>query len=224
MGRNTSVGSGAPCCMRYMKMVTGSSVSDDALSTKNRICALVAVSGCGFSSCSARMAFRPMGVAALSSPSALAAKFSVIRPRAGWPRGTPGMSRVNSGASQRARAFTMPAFSAMRKKPSHSVSVPKSSTITSTDSLAMENRASTMAAKIWALSPTSHWDSAAMAAVTKKPSQRVLSKEETPCGWWSESVRWRPLVSIVQMGPLQRGGAALASALSNWRRGGQSAG
>ena len=130
----------------------------------------------------------------------------------------------SSGASQRARAFTMPAFSAMRKKPSHSVSVPKSSTITSTDSLAMENRASTMAAKIWALSPTSHWDSAAMAAVTKKPSQRVLSKEETPCGWWSESVRWRPLVSIVQMGPLQRGGAALASALSNWRRGGQSAG
>jgi hypothetical protein len=109
--------------------------------------------GLGFSSCSARMAFRPMGVAALSSPSALAAKFSVIRPRAGWPRGTPGISRANSGASQRARAFTMPAFSAMRKKPSHSVSVPNSSTITSTDSLAMANRASTMAAKIWALHP-----------------------------------------------------------------------
>lgn len=51
------VGSGAPCWARYMKMVTGSSVSDEALSTRNRICALLAVVLLGFSSCSARMAF-----------------------------------------------------------------------------------------------------------------------------------------------------------------------
>src|SRR5256885_868234 len=129
IGRKTRVGSGAPCCMRYMKMVTGSKVSDDALSTRNRICALVAVSGRGLSSCSERMAFRPMGVAALSSPSPLAAKFSVIRPRAGWPRGTSGMSLANNGPSTRASHSTTPAFSAMRRKPSHSVSVPNSSKI-----------------------------------------------------------------------------------------------
>jgi hypothetical protein len=42
IGRNTRVGSGAPCWARYMKMVTGSRVSDEALSTRNRICALLA--------------------------------------------------------------------------------------------------------------------------------------------------------------------------------------
>ena len=50
IGRNTSVGSGAPCCARYMKMVTGSRVSDEALSTRNRICALLATVALGFSS------------------------------------------------------------------------------------------------------------------------------------------------------------------------------
>ena len=68
MGRNTSVGSAAPCCARNMNSDTGSSVSDEALSTRNRICALLAVSGLGLSDCSSRMARRPMGVAALSGP------------------------------------------------------------------------------------------------------------------------------------------------------------
>ena len=163
-----------------MKIVTGSSVSDDALSTRNRICALVAVVGSGLSFCSSCMALRPIGVAALSSPSALAAKFSVIRPSAGWPLGTPGISLANSGASARASAVTMPAFSAMRKKPSHSVSVPNSSTITSTDSLAMPKSASTMAAKTWVLPPTSHCANAATAATTKNPSHRVLSISQSP--------------------------------------------
>src|SRR3546814_13912664 len=78
MGRNTRVGSDAPCCAQYMKMVTGSSVSDEELSTRNSICALVAVLGSGLSVCRECIALRPIGVAALSSPSALAAKFSVI--------------------------------------------------------------------------------------------------------------------------------------------------
>ena len=39
--------------------------------------------GLGLSSCRARMALRPMGVAALSSPRPLAAKFRVIKPSAG---------------------------------------------------------------------------------------------------------------------------------------------
>ena len=180
MGKNTSVGSGAPCCMRYMKMVTGSRVSDEALSTRNRICALVAVSGWGLSSCSERMALRPMGVAALSRPRPLAAKFSVIRPSAGWPRGTSGMSLANSGPRILASHSTMPAFSAMRKKPSHSVSVPNSSTMTSTDSLAMANKACTMAEKTSAWPPISHCASAATAATKKKPSHKALSISTHP--------------------------------------------
>ncbi|MNE89912.1 hypothetical protein D3C80_1873750 [compost metagenome] len=66
-----------------MKMVTGSRVSEEALSTRNRICALLATVALGLSSCSAFMAFRPIGVAALSRPRPLAAKFRVIRPMAG---------------------------------------------------------------------------------------------------------------------------------------------
>jgi hypothetical protein len=48
------------------------------------------------------MAFRPSGVAALSSPSMLALKFITMLPPAGWPRGMSGNSRRNSG-SMRAR-------------------------------------------------------------------------------------------------------------------------
>ncbi|MNS74511.1 hypothetical protein D3C72_1079890 [compost metagenome] len=147
MGRNTRVGSAAPCCARNMNRVTGSSVSDDAFSTRNRICALLAVSGVGFSDCSSRMARRPIGVAALSSPRPLAAKFRVIRPIAGWLRGTSGIKRANSGPNRRANFSTSPARSAMRKKPSHSVSVPNSSTMTSTDTRAMSNRLATIRRK-----------------------------------------------------------------------------
>ena len=145
IGKNTSVGSAAPCCARYMKMDTGSKVNDDAFKTRNKICALLAMAGSGFNSCKARIAFRPMGVAALSSPSTLAVKFSVMRPSAGCPAGTSGISRRNNGDSKRASNSTKPAFSAMRKKPSHNVSVPNSSTITSTESRAMTNRLSTIA-------------------------------------------------------------------------------
>ncbi|MNW03395.1 hypothetical protein D3C71_1993220 [compost metagenome] len=74
----------------------------------------------------------------------------------------------------------MPAFSAMRKNPSHSVNVPNSNTITSTDSLAMPKRASIMAAKTWVLPPTSHCAIAATAATIKNPSHRVLSISQSP--------------------------------------------
>src|SRR3546814_8247732 len=53
--------------MRYMKMLTGSKVSDEAFMTRNRICALLADLGSGLSDCSSRMARRPIGVAALRS-------------------------------------------------------------------------------------------------------------------------------------------------------------
>ncbi len=158
-----------------MKIVTGSRVRDEALSTRNRICALLAAVLLGLSSCSERMAFRPIGVAALSRPSALAAKLRVISPSAGWPGGTSGIKRRNSGPRTLASQSTMPAFSAMRKKPSHRVSVPNSSTMTSTDSLAMAKILSTIAAKMPALPPTSHCTSAEIVATTKKPSHRPLS-------------------------------------------------
>ena len=180
IGRNTRVGSGAPCWARYIKMVTGSRVSDEALSTRNRICALLAVVLLGFSVCRERMAFRPIGVAALSRPRPLAAKFMVIRPRAGWPRGTSGISRANSGPSMRARASTKPAFSAIRNRPSQRVRVPNSSTMTSTDSLAMANRLSTMAANTAGSSPSNQRDRPAMAATTKNPSHSQLSMPSLP--------------------------------------------
>ena len=175
MGRKTSVGSGAPCCARYMKIETGKSVSDEAFSTRKRICALLARSGSGLSDCSSRIALRPIGVAALSRPSALAVKFIVISPSAGWPTGTSGMRRANSGDKQRASRATSPAFSAICRKPSQRVSVPNSRIMTSTDSFAIANRLSTIAAKT-AGSPTiSQRQSALALARKKKLSQRTLS-------------------------------------------------
>ena len=198
--------------MRYMKMLTGSSVSDDALSTRNRICALVAVSGLGFSSCSARMALRPMGVAALSRPKALAAKFSVIRPRAGWPRGTSGINRANRGDSHLASASTMPAFSAMRRNPSHMVRVPNSSTTTSTDSLAMANRDSTMAANTCACPASSHWATAETAATMKKPNHRRFSMAVLKKAWMARQARAAGDQDTAALGPpcaVRRGSVAV---------------
>src|SRR5699024_8559932 len=104
MGKKTKVGSAAPCCARYIKMVTGKRVSEELLRTKNKICALVAVLSLGFRLCNDFMARSPIGVAALSRPRPLAAKFKVINPKAGWPWGTPGIRRPRIGLSNRARA------------------------------------------------------------------------------------------------------------------------
>ena len=105
-------------------MVTGNSVTAAVLMTRNRICASVAVSGSGLSVCNSRMALSPSGVAALSSPSMLAAMFMVMLPSAGWPAGTPGNRRRNSGASPRAIRSIRPARSPTFMMPSHSVITP----------------------------------------------------------------------------------------------------
>src|SRR5699024_7698067 len=97
IGKNTKVGSAAPCWARYIKIVTGNKVNEDAFKTRNKICALLAVVLEGLISCSARMAFKPMGVAALSKPKPFAAKFRVIKPKAGCPRGTSGINLANKG-------------------------------------------------------------------------------------------------------------------------------
>ena len=101
-----------------------------------------------------------------------AAKFSVMRPIAGWPRGTPGMSRANSGPSARASRSISPACSAMRRKPSQRVSVPNSRMTTSTDSFAMSNSAAIIAANTAVSPPIPQRASAEIVATRKKPSQR----------------------------------------------------
>ena len=178
IGKNTSVGSGAPCCARYIKMLTGSMVSDEAFSTRNRICALVAVCGLGFRLCSSRMARRPIGVAALSKPKPLAAKFKVMRPKAGCPLGTSGIKRLNRGASNLPKASINPAFSAIFRKPNHKVRVPNSKSMSCTDSSAMSNRLCTMRAKTSESPNHSHWNMPETAAITKKANQRILSMEQ----------------------------------------------
>src|SRR5690606_6844418 len=96
-------------------------------------------------------------------------------PSAGWPGGTSGISRRNSGPSSRASRSTSPAFSAMRRKPSQRVRVPNNRTMTSTDSRAMANRLSTSAANTAGSPPSSQRARAATVAIRKKPSQRPLS-------------------------------------------------
>src|SRR5690625_3043945 len=83
MGKKTKVGSVAPCCARYIKIVTGRMVNDELFNTKKSICAFVAVFSCVFNACKECIARKPIGVAALSNPKPLAAKFRVIRPKAG---------------------------------------------------------------------------------------------------------------------------------------------
>ena len=56
-------------------IVTGSRVREEALSTRKRICALLAMVSLGLSSCSAFMALRPIGVAA-SSPGVSSARWT----------------------------------------------------------------------------------------------------------------------------------------------------
>lgn len=70
------------------------------------------------------MALRPVGVAALSRPSMLAAMFIKMLPMAGWFLGMSGNNRVNTGLSKRASAFTAPAFSPIFMMPSHKASTP----------------------------------------------------------------------------------------------------
>ena len=158
-----------------MKIVTGSKTSDEECSTRNRICALLAVVALGLSVCNSRIARKPMGVAALSRPSMFAAKFRVIRPIAGCPRGTSGIRCANSGPRARASRSINPACSAMRRKPSHKVNVPNSRITTSTDSLAMSNSAAIIAANTAASPPIVQRSNAETAAIRKNPSQRRLS-------------------------------------------------
>ena len=79
-GKNTSAGFAAPSCARYAMIVVGMMVKPLAPSTTNIIMALDAFDLSLLSVWSSDMALSPIGVAALSSPSMLAAKFMNIVP------------------------------------------------------------------------------------------------------------------------------------------------
>ena len=78
MGMKTSAGCAAPICARYTSTLTGIMVRPDVLSTRNMIMGFDATSLVLLSSCMRSMALSPMGVAALSKPSILAATFIKI--------------------------------------------------------------------------------------------------------------------------------------------------
>ena len=83
IGMKMSVGCAAPYDARNASIVVGIMVSPLVLSTRNIIIGFVAVSFFGFSSCICCMAFRPVGVAALSSPSMFDAIFIKMLPMTG---------------------------------------------------------------------------------------------------------------------------------------------
>ncbi len=105
-------------------MVVGMMVSPEVLSTRNMIIGLVAVSLRVLSSCMPCMAFRPVGVAALSRPSMLEAMFMKMLPITGWFLGRSGKSLVKNGLSIRASTFTAPARSPIFMMPSQRASTP----------------------------------------------------------------------------------------------------
>ena len=124
IGMKMSVGCAACSWARYTMMLTGISVRPLVFSTKNIIIGFDAVSFFVFSSCICSIAFRPRGVAALSSPSMLAAMFMKMLPVTGCPLGISGKSLVKMGDSRRASTLTTPPFSPTFMTPSHSDSTP----------------------------------------------------------------------------------------------------
>jgi hypothetical protein len=146
-------------------------VSPEVLSTRNMIWAFVAVSLSGFSSCSSFIALRPSGVAALSSPSMLAAKFMMTDPMAGCSGGTSGNRRRKNGRTTVAIAPIAPPRSPTFMRPSHRVSTPVSPMEISNAVFDESKVACTMAVKT-AVSPRkTSFTSATARPTTKKPSQ-----------------------------------------------------
>ena len=101
-------------------------MSPEVFKTRNIIIGFDAVSFLAFNSCKPSIALSPNGVAALSKPSILAARFIKILPTTGCPLGTSGKRRAKTGPSKRASALTTPPFSPTFIMPSHNESTPVS--------------------------------------------------------------------------------------------------
>ena len=145
-------------------------VRPEVFSTRNMIMGFVAVSFFGLSSCICCMAFRPVGVAALSRPSMLEATFMKMEPMAGWFFGMSGKSREKTGLSMRASTFTAPAFSPIFMMPSQSASTPVRPSEVSKAVFEVSNVESTIFWKI-VVSPISSWTMAKRKETTKNPIQ-----------------------------------------------------
>ena len=126
IGTNTSVGFAAPHCARYIITPIGIRHNPEELRIRNMSIASVAVSFSVLIDCNSCIAFKPSGVAALSSPSMLADTFMNIAPRAGWFFGTDGNRRVNSGPMSLPKNAMIPPRSPIFIKPIHSERMPVS--------------------------------------------------------------------------------------------------
>ena len=97
------------------------------------------------------MAFRPIGVAALSSPSILAEKFSIIDPYAGCPLGSSGKSLSKNGPKSLPSIETTPPFSPTFISPIHNVSAPVSPSEISNPVFALAKVEFIISLNIWVL-------------------------------------------------------------------------
>ena len=148
IGRNTSAGLAAPSCARYAMMVVGMSVRPLAPKTTNMIIALEAFVLSLFSSCSSPMAFKPIGVAALSKPNMFAAMFMSIEPNTLCPFGISGKIRLKKGLMALPKVLTAPACSPIFMIPVHKERTPVKPKESSKPVLALSNVELRIAEKI----------------------------------------------------------------------------
>ena len=175
IGMKISVGCAAPICARYTNIEIGINVSPLVFNTRNIIIGLDAVSFFWFRSCNCSIALRPSGVAALSSPSILAAIFINIEPVTGCPLGMSGNSLVKIGLRILANTFTTPPFSPIFMMPSHKDRTPVNPNDISKAVLDDENVESIMAGKTSKSPQKINFTKAITKAMIKNPTQIQLS-------------------------------------------------
>lgn len=171
IGRNISDGFAAPICARYIMMVIGIKVSPEALMQRNMTIELLADSFLGFNFCNCCIAFSPIGVAALSSPSKFAERFMKIDPVTGWSFGISGNSLLNTGAASRANAWITPPFSPIFIIPSQSDKIPVSPKEISKPVLAEAKEALIISVKTVVSPPITSLPTATTKAIRKKAIQ-----------------------------------------------------
>jgi hypothetical protein len=152
-------------------MVIGIKVSPEALMHKNITMELLADSLFGFNSCNCCMAFNPIGVAALSSPSKFADRFMKIEPVTGWSLGISGKSLLNTGAANRANACITPPFSPIFMMPSQSDKIPVNPNEISKPVLAEAKEALIISVKTAVSPPMTNLPIATTKAIKKKAIQ-----------------------------------------------------
>lgn len=128
------------------------------------------------------IALMPRGVAALSSPSMLAARFMVMLPIAGCPAGTPGIITRKSGVMRRARTEVIPDFSITRESPSQKHIMPASPITMSIDTEA-EWKSDFTASEMTVLSmrTADFTNTARMPAMMRTPQMMLSMLSPRPC-------------------------------------------